>query len=82
VQIVLYALSTCGWCRRAKNLLDENNVEYDLVYVDHLEGEEKDATVSEVAKWNPRRSFPTLVVDNRVSVAGFKPEQIKEALGL
>jgi glutaredoxin len=62
--------------------LDENDVEYELVYVDHLEGDEKEAVVAEVAKWNPRRSFPTLVVDDRVGVAGFKPEQIKEALKL
>ena len=82
MQVVLYALSTCGWCRRAKALLDENDVEYEVIYVDELEGEERNAVVSEVAKWNPRRSFPTLVVDDRVSVAGFKPEQIKEALGL
>ena len=82
MQVVLYALSTCGWCRRAKKLLDENDVEYELVYVDELEGDERDAIVSEVAKWNPRRSFPTLVVDDRLSVAGFKPDQIKEALGL
>ena len=82
MQVVLYALSTCGWCRRAKKLLDEHDVEYELIYVDQLEGEEKDAAVSVVAKWNPRRSFPTLVVDDRVGVAGFKPEQIKEALEL
>ena len=82
MQVVLYALSTCGWCRRAKRLLDDNDVEYELVYVDQLEGEEKDAAVTEVAKWNPRRSFPTLVVDDRVGVAGYKPDQIKEALEL
>jgi glutaredoxin len=82
VHVVLYALSTCGWCRRAKALLDEHEVEYELIYVDHLEGEERQAIVSEVAKWNPRRSFPTLVVDDKISVAGFKPEQIKEALEL
>ena len=82
MQVVLYALSTCGWCRRAKKMLEEHDVEYELVYVDQLEGEEKDAAVSVVAKWNPRKSFPTLVVDDRVGVAGFKPEQIKEALEL
>jgi glutaredoxin-like protein NrdH len=82
VQVVLYALSTCGWCRRAKKMLEEHDVEYELVYVDQLEGDEKDAAVSVVAKWNPRKSFPTLVVDDRVGVAGFKPEQIKEALEL
>ena len=82
MQVVLYALSTCGWCRRAKKMLEEHDVEYELVYVDQLEGDEKEAAVSVVAKWNPRRSFPTLVVDDRVGVGGFKPEQIKEALEL
>lgn len=82
MHIVLYALSTCGWCKRTKRLLDDHDVQYELVYVDHLEGEERDAAVAEVAKWNPRRSFPTIVVDDERSVAGYKPEQIKEVLEL
>jgi glutaredoxin len=79
---MLYALSTCAWCRRAKNFLDENEVEYDVVYVDLLEGEEKEAALDVVKKWNPRRSFPTVVIDDAKSVSGFKPERLKEALGL
>jgi glutaredoxin-like protein NrdH len=79
---MLYALSTCAWCRRTKNFLDENGVEYDFVYVDLLEGEEKEAAMEIVRKWNPRRSFPTVVIDDAKSVAGFKPELLKEELGL
>ena len=82
MKVMLYALSTCAWCRRAKNFLDENDVEYDFVYVDLLEGEEKDQAIEIVRKWNPRRSFPTIVIDDAKSVAGFKPERLKEALGL
>ena len=82
MKVVLYALSTCAWCRRAKSFLDENEVEYELVHVDLLEGEEKEQVLTEVKKWNPRRSFPTVVIDDAKSVAGFKPEQLKEALGL
>jgi glutaredoxin-like protein NrdH len=82
LDVKLYALSTCAWCRRAKSFLDENDVEYDLVYVDHLDGEEKEQVLEEVRKWNPRRSFPTIVVDDAKSVAGFKPDRLKEVLGL
>jgi glutaredoxin len=82
LNVKLYALSTCGWCRKTKAFLDENDVEYDLVYVDLLEKEEKDRVVAEVRKWNPRASFPTVVVDDKESVAGFKKEQLQEVLGL
>jgi glutaredoxin len=82
LKVVLYALSTCAWCRRAKAFLDENDVEYELTYVDLLEGDEKKQVLDEVRKWNPRRSFPTVVIDDAKSVAGFKPDRLKEALGL
>jgi glutaredoxin-like protein NrdH len=82
LSVKLYALSTCGWCRKAKSFLDENGVAYELTYVDLLEGEAREQVIQEVAKWNPRRSFPTIVIDDAKSVAGFKPELLKEALGL
>jgi glutaredoxin-like protein NrdH len=82
LKVVLYALSTCAWCRRAKAFLDENDVEYQVIHVDLLEGDEKEQVLNEVRKWNPRRSFPTVVIDDAKSVAGFKPEMLKEALGL
>jgi glutaredoxin len=79
---MLYALSTCGWCKKTKTFLDENEVEYDYVYVDLLQGEEKEAVLAEVRKWNPRSSFPTIVIDDRESIAGFKQDRLKEVLGL
>ena len=82
MNVTLYALSTCAWCRRAKSFLEENDVEYELIYVDLLDGEDKDEALKVVRKWNPRRSFPTVVIDDAKSVAGFKPNRLKEALGL
>ena len=40
--IMLYALSTCGWCAKTKRLLDDLGVEYHYEYVDHLQGEERE----------------------------------------
>ena len=81
-KIMLYALSTCGWCKKTKELLNDLGVAYSFVYVDILEGNEKENTVDEVKKWNPRCSFPTLVINDRECIVGFKEEQIKEALGI
>jgi glutaredoxin-like protein NrdH len=82
LSVKLYALSTCGWCRKTRELLDTNGVEYDLVYVDLLDGDEKEAVLAEVRKWNPRTSFPTVVVNESESVTGFKEERLRELLGI
>ena len=82
MNVKLYALSTCGWCRKAKTFLDDNDIEYDLVYVDLLDKDEKEQVLSVVRKWNPRASFPTVVVDDAESVAGFKEARLREILGL
>ena len=79
-KIMLYALSTCMWCKKTKMLLDDLGVEYNFVYVDYLEGDEKDKTKREIMKWNPRCSFPTMVINDKVCIVGFKEEKIKEAL--
>ena len=67
-KIMLYALSTCMWCKKTKMLLD------------YLEGDERDETKREIMKWNPRCSFPTMVINDKVCIVGFKEEKIKEAL--
>jgi glutaredoxin-like protein NrdH len=81
-KVMLYALSTCAWCKKTRRLLDENNVEYDYVYVDLLKGYERDQVLETVRKWNPRCTFPTVVVDDAEVVAGFKEERLREVLGL
>ncbi len=81
-QIVLYALSTCGWCAKTKKLLDDLGVEYYYEYVDHLQGEAREKAIREVEKWNPSCSFPTLVINNETCIVGFKEDKIRKALHL
>lgn len=77
--IYVYALSTCIHCKNAKKFLDKNNLEYDFVNVDKLDGEEKQKTVEEVKKYNPKVSFPTIVVDGEKVIVGLKEDEILEA---
>ncbi|MBM4465680.1 MAG: glutaredoxin family protein [Chloroflexi bacterium] len=79
---VFYGLSTCVWCKRARQFLEDQEIEFDYIYVDLLSGRELEEVMSWVRRWNPGVSFPTLVVDSSRCVVGYKPEQIKEALGL
>ena len=79
-KIMLYALSTCGWCNKTKDLLRELGVDFDYTYVDLLEGKEQDEAMNEVEKWNPKGSFPTLVIRDKKGIVGFREDEIREAL--
>jgi len=78
--IMLYALSTCGWCQKTKKLLDDLGAEYNYEYVDQLNGDEREKVIRKVTAWNPRCSFPTLVLDNEKCIIGYKEDEIRGAL--
>lgn len=77
---MLYALSTCGWCAKTKELLQDLGIAFDYSYVDLLEGKEQDEAMDQVEKFNPSGSFPTLVIDTKKSIVGFREKEIREAL--
>jgi len=79
--IVLYALSTCGWCAKTKDLLREIGVAFDYTFVDLLDGKEQEDAITLVEKYNPSGSFPTLVINNKKTIVGFREQEIREALG-
>jgi glutaredoxin-like protein NrdH len=79
-KVMLYALSTCGWCKKTKELLNELGVAYDFAYVDLLRGREQDDAIKEIKQFNPACSFPTLVIDEKKCIVGFKEDDIREAL--
>ena len=81
-KLMLYALSTCIWCRKTKQLLADLGVEFDYVFVDLLQGEDRANALKLVEKWNPDGSFPTLVINDSQCIVGFKDKEIKEALKL
>jgi len=78
--VVLYALSTCPWCRKTKQLLNDLGVEYYFGDVDLMTGAERDEALKVVQKWNPNSSFPTMIIDDKC-IIGFQENKIKEELG-
>ena len=81
IDIKIYSLSTCSHCRATKKYLDECKVQYEFEDVDKLEGEERAAVLEDVKKLNPRCSFPTIIIGEKV-IVGYRIDEIKEALGL
>jgi glutaredoxin len=78
-KIVLYALSTCVWCRKTKRLLNELGLAYEYVDVDRLELKQRKVALHELRRWNPKLSYPTLVIDDRRAIVGLKEDEIRKA---
>ncbi len=76
--VMLFALSTCVWCKMTKKLLTELGIDYDYAFVDLLPGAEQDEAIREVKKVNPSGSFPTLVVNGK-AIVGYQEAKIREA---
>jgi glutaredoxin-like protein NrdH len=81
-KILLYALSTCGWCKKTKEFLNKLGVEYSYIFVDLVDDDERDKIIEDVRKHNPRNSYPTIVVNDNKCIVGYKEDEIKEALNL
>jgi glutaredoxin-like protein NrdH len=77
-EIMLYGLSTCMWCERAKELLDELGVSYSHLTVDLLDENDQAEAFAEAAKYNSDGSFPTIVINNGQDViVGFNEEALR-----
>jgi glutaredoxin-like protein NrdH len=81
MQVTLFALSTCPYCRMTKRFLDENEVEYTLVEVDLLEGEERETAIARVKELSGGTSFPVVHIGDEV-VVGFNKLRVRKLLGL
>jgi glutaredoxin len=81
-KVVLYALSTCGWCKKTREFLEENSVAYDFIYVDKASFEEKKEISMILQEKGVPLGFPITFIDHETIISGYKPDDIKEALEL
>lgn len=80
---IFYGLSTCIHCKRALQFLKENNVNFELHFVDQAKGKEREDLLDAVRKYNSRLSFPTILIDGgKEVVVGFDSAALTRALGL
>jgi glutaredoxin-like protein NrdH len=80
-KVKMFTLSTCSHCKATKKFLTENSITFDFIDVDLLQGAQRENILQEVAKYNPQRSFPTIIIGDRI-IVGFREDDIREALGI
>jgi glutaredoxin-like protein NrdH len=78
--VLLYAISTCAWCKRAKKFLADKNVEYKYVDVDLCSRKDREKISSDILNRGGYLSFPTIIIDDKILINGFHEDRIKEAL--
>lgn len=79
IEIKLYTLSTCPWCRKTKKFFEERGISYDYVDVDKLGRKERNATRDEIVKLVGSLQYPVAVINGTV-VQGYNPDKYARLL--
>jgi glutaredoxin-like protein NrdH len=79
-KIRLFALSTCPACRKVKKFLADRNIRHEVIDVDTLDRQEQTLMLTELRKYNPQETFPTVIVEE--IIVGHDEESLEEALDL
>jgi len=80
-KVLVYALSTCAWCKRTKQFLKDKKVHYEYVDVDLANPEDRKKIENDLRKWDCY-AYPAVLIDGKRLIIGFKTDDLKEALGL
>jgi glutaredoxin len=79
-RVRLYSLSTCPTCKKVKEFLDKNAIQYELTEVDLLDSGEQWLTSKELKKYNPEATYPTLIVEE--VIRGLDEDSIRKAVSI
>jgi len=81
-RVLLYALSTCAWCKLTKKYLSENKVEYEYIDVDLCSEKDHETIRNDIVRRGSEPSYPTIIIDDKLVITGFRKDRLREALGL
>lgn len=78
-EITLYGITTCSHCKRTLEYLKMVKADFDVVWVDKIEGEERKKVIEKIYSISKSYSVP-LVVKGEKWVLGFNRDKIDELL--
>jgi glutaredoxin len=81
-KVLVYALSTCVWCKMTKQFLKDNGIEFEYVNVDLCDEEDKVKIRQHIQNKGGNLSYPTIIIDDNILITGFRKDKLKEALGI
>ena len=81
-KVLMYAISTCAWCKMTKKHLKDNQVEYEYIDVDLCSDKDRQAIRNDIMKRGGEPNYPIIIIDNKIMINGFRKDKINEALNL
>jgi glutaredoxin-like protein NrdH len=81
-KVLMYAISTCGWCRRAKRTLNDMDVEYEYIDIDLSSNEDKEKVREDITRRGGRPLYPTIIINDKILLTNPTEKELREALGL
>jgi len=79
-KVLMYALSTCAWCKMQKQFLKDSSVEYEYVDVDLCNEKDREKIRGDILKRGGELNYPTLIIDDKKLISGFRKDKIMKAL--
>ena len=78
-KVFMYTLSTCPWCRKAKQFFRDKNIPFEYIDYDLADEEEQKKIWEEMTQFGGSTAFPYVKIDGEV-VVGYSPEKYEELL--
>lgn len=82
-EILVLALSTCAFCKRAMNFLRNQGMSYKYVFLDQIDPELKRQVKDELrGRYESLPIFPVLVYNREKALSGFTEKEWRATLGI
>jgi len=80
-EVTVFALSTCGFCRKGLDYLREKSVKFRYIYIDKLDVAVKNDLKAQLQEYyNKRVAFPFLTINNSTALVGFVEKEWADSL--
>jgi glutaredoxin-like protein NrdH len=79
-KVFLYTLSTCGWCKKTKQLLKDKEIAYEYIDLDTCSKEDQKKAIEILKEKKIPVAFPVIVINDDKVIQGFKKDDILEAI--
>ena len=80
-KVVMYTLSTCPWCMRAKKFFREHDIPFEYIDYDKADKETQQAIREDCLFHGEQMSFPFIKIGDDV-VVGYNLNKYTQLLGL
>ncbi len=78
-KIMIYALSTCPWCKKSKSFFAERNIPFEFIDYDKASEEEQQKIREVCLEHGDSIAFPFVIIGDDV-VVGYNPQKYTKLL--